>query len=243
MNDLLDNDLIPDSKRDLSGTQFYRDFMDVEEAKEFGKFLDSHNITYALETTDTILDSAIVGNGLLPNAVLKLFPRDFKVVNELRAEVIRQLDYTDVQEHYLAEFDDEELKDIFENQEDWNIEDIEVAKLLLNERGVAVDENEITKMRSETLEDASKGKEGSQMWITIYSFCIILGAFFGYLFLIAGFGMAIYYGYSRKTDLDGNRYFTYDKVTRRIGKVMLYGGALIVIIEFCFLFYFFTAEY
>ena len=76
----------PNQNTNSSKFEFYRDFMSIDEANVFADFLTDNRIEYSLEGSETIIDTAIVGNGLLPKAIIKIAPEDFKVVNAIIKE-------------------------------------------------------------------------------------------------------------------------------------------------------------
>lgn len=211
--------------------EFYRDFMSIEEAKIFGAFLTDNRIEYSLEGAETIIDSSIVGNGLLPKAIIKIAPEDFKVVNAIIKEDTEALPIEILEAHYLNQLDNNELEDIFYNQEGWTIEDIYTAKKILATRGVKIKKGEIQALRDESLDIIRQGKTAGWLSITFYSLGIVFGLFISVFFVIIGLGMSYYYAYGKSTDVDGNRHFVYDDRTRQIGTVMLFGGITLVIIE------------
>jgi len=216
---------------DPSAFSFYRDFMNVEEARAITSMLEENKIPFRLESSDTVIDKAIVGNGLLPKAVLKLLPDDFRRVNQLISVQYQDLSYADVKDHYLNDLDNEELEEIFEKQDEWTIENVNIARIILEERGIVVEEEEIKEQRAERLESIRAGKAGSKFWMSAYFLALISGLFISIILVVAGLGMSFYYAYGRSTDADGNQHFVYDENTRFLGTIMLYGGMAMLIVE------------
>jgi hypothetical protein len=60
--------------------------------------------------------------------------------------------------------------------------------------------------------------------LILYFLSILVGFYIGILFTLAGIGMGYYYGYGTSTDINGEKYFAYDKETQRYGKIILYVG-------------------
>ncbi|MEO1517176.1 MAG: hypothetical protein AAFV95_19280 [Bacteroidota bacterium] len=214
--------------------EFYRNFMNVEEAENFAQLLDKHDISYRMESTGTVIDSAIVGRGLVPKAILKVLRGDFKKVNQLLAQQVQDVTYEEIGDHYLTQLDTEELKDIFNKQDEWSAEDVAIARIILNKRGVSISPDESERLRKERFEEIRKGKEASNSWVILYSLGIIFGLFTSWIFVVAGVGMGYYYAYGKSTDPDGNRYFVFRERTRLIGTVMLYGGITLLLIQIFF---------
>ncbi len=236
MKEPLDRELANINPEDFS---FYRDFLNLEEARALTVLLDENNIPYRLETSDTIIDTAIVGNGLIPQFVLKILSEDFIRINKLIEAQYKNLSFEDVKDHYLNELENDELEEIFEKQDEWTIENVNVARIILSHRGIKIEEKEIKKQRAERLAGIRKGKKGSIFWMTVYIMTLIFGIFISLIFVVAGIGMSYYYAYGKSTDADGNRHFIYEPKTRFIGTIMLYGGLLIVLLEILFMMFVF----
>lgn len=217
-----------DTKRDF---KFFRNFLNEDEAAQFSELLDANNVPYLLETTGTLIDKVIVGDGLVPKAILKIHPDDFKKVNKIISEDIEKLTPAELREHYLSQLNNQELLDIFNRPDEWTIEDINIARLILKYRGVNISTEEIESLRTARFNEIRKGKKANILWLMLYFLFIVCGFFIGIVFAVAGFGMGYYYAYGRSTDPDGERYFTYDATTRKAGKFILFGGLIVILIE------------
>lgn len=231
---------LPDGKNSDGATQkfeFYRDFMSMDEAKDFAKLLEENRIKFSMEGTDTVIDSAIVGNGLIPKAIIKIAPADFKIVNAVLKEEVEALPAEVINAHYLNQLDNDELKEIFYQQEGWTIEDIYTAKKILSNRGLVVKKEDIAMLREESLSEIRSGKSATWPWIAFYSLGIVIGFIFSIFFAIAGLGMAYYYAYGKSTDADGHVHYVYDEKTRQIGTIMFFGGITYMVIGFIFISY------
>jgi len=237
MQNPLDRGFVPKSEIKQSiGYQTYRSFHSQEEARTFAELLEAHNIPYLLEGSSTVIDKAIVGEGFIPKVFLKILTTDFKKINSIIEENLKDISYTDINDHYLTQLDDEELKEIFERPDEWSIEDVSIAQLILKQRGITIDKDEIQRSRARRLAEIRQGKKGTPAWMVFYSLGIVLGLFVSLILVIAGIGMGYYYAYGKSVDPDGKRYFVFDKSTRNYGTVMFYGGiafvALTIIVAF-----------
>ncbi|MEM1216253.1 MAG: hypothetical protein AAGJ82_11240 [Bacteroidota bacterium] len=232
MDNILDQE-IGGHKRDMA---FYRDFIRQEDAVAFAQFLDEAGIAYSLEIPETLIDKVIVGEGFVPKAILKIAPDDFERVNALLAEQVTQLSEAEIEAHPLNDLNDKELIAILTSQEEWTVEDVTVAQRLLILRGIPVDDAGVQKLRKERLASLRQGKAGNRWLMLLYALGIIVGPITSIVFLIAGVGMSYYYAYGTTVDADGERHSIYDAATRQLGKVMLYGGAaLLVVLTYWFL--------
>lgn len=229
MEKILDSEMLGQSNFEKKDFKYYKSFHNVEEAKVFSKILDEKKILYLAESTDTILDQSIVGTGMLPKVVIKLLPTDFKKVNGLIAYQIAELEYADVDDHYLNQLDTTELLDIFSKPDEWSVEDIHVAKIIVRQRGVNISKEEISEKRAARLKEIREGKTENKLIMFLYFIGIAVGLIFSPLFVIGGLGMGYYYGYSKSVDLDGEKYFTFEPKTRKLGKWMLIIGPIMML--------------
>ena len=109
MDDKLIDQPFPEDQQDL---QHFKSFHNVEQAKEFTQLLDRKGIFYSVESTDVLIDQAIVGTGLLPKVVIKIKAADFKLVNQLIAAELATASPAELESHYLAQFEHKELYQI-----------------------------------------------------------------------------------------------------------------------------------
>lgn len=239
MENVLDHGIFEHPNVDTSQFQLYKSFHNVEEAKDFAQLLYDHKIVYTAESSETIIDEAIVGTGLLPKVIIKIAAEDFKKVNTIIEEQLANADYSDVQDHYLNQLDTSELQEIFQKPDEWTIEDVNIAKLILRNRGVSITDQEIRRLREARLNRIRQGKKGNTTMMAFYFLAIALGIFipFGLVFIIGGIGMGYYYANGKSVDPDGVKYFTFDAETRKFGNVILYGGLLAFIIALVVLFW------
>jgi hypothetical protein len=211
--------------------KFYKDFISVEEAKDFIKLLNVHDIPYSVDVPETIIDQTIVGTGLLPKAIIKLLPEDFKKVNTILENQLAGAVYADVKDHYLNQFEDQELQEIFEKPDEWSLEDAIVAKIILRERGLTITDERVQQLREARMQEIRKGKAGNKIMMLFYFLSIFLIVFVHPIFFLAGAGMGYYYAYGRDVDPDGQKHYSFEPKTRIYGKVLLYGGIVVLLIE------------
>ncbi|MEL7426212.1 MAG: hypothetical protein AAFN81_24680 [Bacteroidota bacterium] len=225
------------------GFETYRSFLNEEEAKDFTNFLREHNVPFSLESSGTVIDSVFVGDGLVPKVVLKIPVDDFKRVRDLITQQIRDLSAEELEGHYLNDLDNDELREIIEKPDEWTVENIAIAKVLLEQRGVEIATEELKEIERQRDHQLEQGKKGDRLSMVLYGLGILAGVFFfvymsdaGIFLTFAGIGMAVYYAYGKDTDLNGNKRFIYDAPTRILGKVMLFGGVLATIVALLFIF-------
>lgn len=211
--------------------KFYKDFQSEEEAKAFVQLLREHHIPFLASKPEVIIDEAIVGTRLFPKVVIKIKPEDFMTVNQLIGAEIAALDYADLQEHYLNMLENNELEAVLQKPDEWSVEDVNVASVLLRGRGVPISDKEVLRLRAERLQEIRAGKKGNPAMMTLYFLGIAIGIFSSIIFILAGIGMGYYYSYSKSVDLDGQPHFVFEPTTRKYGRFILYGGIGVLVLE------------
>ena len=237
MDEILDDDFFERPKNeDLKKFKFYRGFHNMEEAREFAALLESHQVPYHAKKSQLIIDSVIVGTGLMPKVTIEIKPEDFPKVNAIIEDQISAVDFADVEDHYLNQMEDEELMEIFEKPDEWTVEDVNIAKIIARERGVRVSDSEIQNARAKRLEEIRKGKSEGKTRMALYFLGMIAGVFINITIIslaliLAGIGMGYYYAYGKSLDPDGNKFPAFDPDTRQFGKLIFYGGFLALMIK------------
>jgi hypothetical protein len=215
--------------------EYYRSFESKENAKAFTEFLTENEVEFLVDSPEVLIDKSIVGTGFLPKITLKIKSQDFEKVNELIAAQVEDTDIA-AEGDYLNELNDEELTDILKNPDEWSIEDGIVAKKILAERGITYSDTEISTFKNDKLQQIRVGKKASPLTLILYFLCILVGFYIGIFFTLAGIGMGYYYGYGTSTDINGKKYFAYDKETQRYGKIILYVGLVGFIVQLLLLY-------
>ena len=215
--------------------EYYRSFESKENAKAFTEFLTENEVEFLVDSPEVLIDKSIVGTGFLPKITLKIKSQDFEKVNELIAAQVEDTDIA-AEGDYLNELNNEELIDILKNPDEWSIEDGIVAKKILAERGITYSDTEIATFKNDKLQQIRVGKKASPLTLILYFLCILVGFYIGIFFTLAGIGMGYYYGYGTSTDINGKKYFAYDKETQRYGKIILYVGLVGFIVQLLLLY-------
>lgn len=219
--DILDSDFTTAPDEEF---EFYRDFINQAQATDFVTILEENQIPYRLEKSRTLLAEAITGHGLLPYAVLKLRPEDFKKINViLEKRVLSNPQFIEL--HYLQQFNARELLDVVKKPDEWTPEDVAVARTILAQRGIPIPEKAAQQFRLKRNQKLRQGKKGNGFWMGIYLLFVLLGGIlFNPLFLIAGVGMGWYYWQDKTIDTEGKKFFTFEQNTRLAGRAIFYLG-------------------
>lgn len=118
MEDILDNEAFSKDKAEF---KTYKSFGSTEEAAAYIDLLKEHNISYSAESPEQLLDSVIIGEGVLPKVILKIYSGDFMRVNSIIAQQIEQ-SADDLETHHLNQLDNEELREILEKPDESSVE-------------------------------------------------------------------------------------------------------------------------
>lgn len=212
-------------------TAFYRHIEQEAEMQEIEALLKENDITYEVSSAEALLDSVIVGEGLFPKYTLKLLPGEFERVNELIRTHFEQKDFKISDYPQLSQLDNAELLEILQKPEEWSIESGIVARKILRSRDYQIDEEEIKTLREEHLSESRKGKKVFPFAQLLYLLAFVAGFYIHIVFMLIGIGMGFYYTYGKATDPRGQKYLLYDQRARLIGKVLLYGGMILFLVQ------------
>ncbi|EAY27234.1 hypothetical protein [Microscilla marina] len=124
-----------------SDYQTFQTFFSQDEAQAFIDFFEENNIRHIFERNYTIEPNAEQaasilikpGESLQNEWVLKIHAADVVKADYLLQQEVEKV--TEVpKEHYLHQFDNQELKDIVQKPNEWNRQDVHFAQLLLKQR-------------------------------------------------------------------------------------------------------------
>ena len=225
MDKTLDGHLLEKSEEE--NFEFYRSFQFQEDAVPFLDLLKENEIPYEFNGSETIITEAIVGSPNYPQFVLRVLRSDFAIVNSIiENEVLKNS--ADFHEHYLYDFTDRELLAILRKPDESSIEDLTIAKELLKRRGIPIDPSALVEMKQERLSELQKGKDENVGWMVLFFLMLTaLCIFFNPSFVIGIIGLSWHYWKDKSTDIDGNKFYTYNEKTRKNG--IIFGVASIIL--------------
>jgi hypothetical protein len=220
MSEILDDHLLEPKPEPSGEYEFFRDFFNAEQAAAFVEMLDERAIPYKLETTQTLLNSTIMGHGLVPHSILKLRAADFSLVNRLLMETAKN-DEAFIANHYFQEYKAAELLEVVQKPDEWTPEDVAVARYLLDKQGVVIPEAQVEAYRMDRSSAMKAGKSVNPSMVIFYLLLILAAAFLlSIFFLVVGVGLGLYYWQDTTIDSDGIKFFTFEPATRNLGLVV-----------------------
>jgi len=240
MDKTLDGHLIEKPEEDKF--EFYRNFQYEEDAQPFIELLKENEIPYEFNGSETLITEAIVGSPNYPRFVIKILRSHFSKVNSIiENEVLKNA--ADFHEHYLNDFTDHELLTVLRKSDESSIEDITIAKELLKRRGIPIAPAALVEMKQERLHELQKGKDEKLGWMLLFfAFSIGVSILLSPYFIIGIIGLSWHYWKDKSTDIDGNKFSTYDEKTRKNG-IRLGIISVILIPILSILIYYFLGSY
>jgi len=199
----------------------FRRYNDVALSAGLVALLQKNDITYELLESPMVFNPSMAFNEEYNKEfVVKLLPEDFDRVEKLIIkDEAQHIDNVD-SDYYLFAFSDEELLDVVTKYDEWNAFDVILARKLLHERGVTIDEENIAAQRMEVLQ---KPEETKSFWIVVGYVSAFLGGIFG---ILIGWLLST----SKKTLPNGERIYAYGDVDRRHGQRMFFIGIVVIVI-------------
>ena len=196
----------------------YIKYHSLNDASGFLEFLSAHQISYLIEHEVNQLDKIYIGESLDPMFAVKVPAEKFNELNTLiKNQGYLESDKQGEEVYYLEEFTTEELLDVVNNPDDWNLFDIKLAKELLKKQNIIIEEPDIIPDQQAFL-----GEKLERQWVIfgyIFSFISVVGIFFG--LTIVTLTKTLSYGEVVKV---------YDQNTRKHGIVMMIIGIISTLI-------------
>ncbi|MCB0661259.1 MAG: hypothetical protein KDC24_00860 [Saprospiraceae bacterium] len=208
--------------------EYYRDFFFEEQAADLLVVFDKVNIPYQFNEVKYVVDPVIVGQSLTPKFVLKIRSADFARANRIWEEVVRQHPAIP-EDHYLYDFSTQELLNVVQDPQSWSLEDVVNAKMILEREGIPLDEEFLQAQQLERLEKLKAGKSPGQNWIKIYFAMAIFGPFIHIILTLAALGMGLFYWKDKTISERGEKFFTFNRKGRTLGKWLFFASWLALI--------------
>lgn len=207
----------------------YQKFTDVESAEDFATELTANNIAYKLEDNNHAYVK-LVGYNTIDIAIgLNIQAKDFTKADAILEQYYdKQVSDID-SSYYLFTYSDTELQDIITHPYDWGKFDYQLAKHILNQRGVAISDTTIHTIKAEQVEAQRVQQKAN-------GFKIILGYILAILMPIFAYVIAISITYNRKILPNGEKFYINTDSDRKHGEIIMVIATLTLIVFFIGLF-------
>jgi hypothetical protein len=203
----------------------FRRFNEAVLAKQLTDVLDENDIEYDVTQESLVANPLLVsGDELSMEYIIKLKQQDFDKVNELLVAGEEQA-VSDVEsDYYLYDFTDQELLDIVKNFDEWSAFDFALARKILKDRGVVINDRNIADFKQDKIDMLKQPEESQRFWI-------VLGYIFAFLGGLLGIFIGWYLATSKKTLPNGEQVYSYAEEDRKQGKNILTFGVIMLIVS------------
>lgn len=201
----------------------FRSFYSEEEAASLLEFLEEKGIHGSIIKHRSVVDKIYAGENYYGEYHVKIKGAEFNKANEiLDLQISHNLSQID-NDYYLFSFSDDELREIIEKPDEWNNQDIIIAKKILHDRGYSISETEIAEKKLQRIKELEKPEKEGLLFI-------ILGYIFAFFFGLLGIFLGLLLMKLTKTLPDGRKVFLYEKKTRNHGKNILILSLIVLVL-------------
>lgn len=202
----------------------FKRFPDAIQAKELEQLLKDKNIPCEYLEVSSGLDSSFSGQ-FSKEHVIKVFPDDFEKATQIVEELAAQWANDVPADYYLFSFTNEELQDLVRKKFEWSEFDYQLAKKLLAERGVVVDEAAMEKEYKQQVSEIAAPEKLDDSWVVMGYVASVLGG-------ISIFRTVVIL--TSKKDLpDGRTVYSYKESDRVHARLMLVISVIVWILLLC----------
>ncbi len=202
----------------------YQKFNSKSEILELAQVLNDHEIEFELEDNTMNTDGSFSNNEINKDYRLKLRADDFDQVNEIRTTLSGNLIDAIDADYYLFDFTNEELIDLVAKSDEWSHFDVLLAKKILKERGTELSDEQVSKLKTERLEELSKPEDSQPGWVAAGYIMAFLGGLIG---ILIGWHLSSH----KKTLPNGEQVYGYSESTRKHGRRILILGLVMILIS------------
>lgn len=194
----------------------YRSYEDIETAKDLLLHILEHNsIPYEIEYTKSEMKVYTGMASWIPKVVVKIPLSSFEKANALVESNAQFI--TVPRNHYLVSFTDRELLDVVKNQDEWGMENYNIARKILEQRGKGVSQEQLSQYKMDRIAALSKPTNVEQVWVYAAFASAVAGGIIAIIF-----GRMLYT--STKILPNGKRVYLYDAESRKNGQLIYYAG-------------------
>lgn len=202
----------------------FRSFSDYADFKKLCLLLEENGVPFKTTDLQKAFDPSFAYVENQMRYRISLEQHDFEKANQLiKASV--QIDFSQIPEdYYLLHFTDDELQDVLIRSQEWNEYDVQLAKLLLESKGISLENKFIRQGQEDFLNELHQPEKDETFLIVSGYIFTIMGGFFGFIVLMVILK-------SKKTLPDGTRIHNYSTNGRKHAHIMLYilAGYLILL--------------
>jgi hypothetical protein len=199
-----------------------RNFSQEEQFIELLHILEEHGLPYQTEVYGQRIDPISMVT-LAPEFIVKVQSGHFSKVYELlNIQAARAVGHAE-KDHYLFDFKDEELFDILASPDEWSAFDYQLARRILSERGIDIDEEMLDLLKKSRMEVLAEPEENQAAHLSLAYLFALLGGVIG---IIIGWNMVT----AKKTLPNGQQIYVYRESDRKHGRWIIALGVLMCMV-------------
>lgn len=203
-----------------------RNFSQEEQFMELLDILEEHGLPYQTEVYRQRLDPISMVT-LAPEFIVKVqsghFSEVYELLNIQAARAVGQAD----EDHYLFDFKDEELFDILASPDEWSAFDYQLARRILRERDIDVDQKLLDLLKKSRMEVLAQPEEKQTAYLSVAYLFAFLGGVVG---IVIGWNMVT----AQKTLPNGQQIYAYRESDRKHGRWIIALGSIMFLVWFLF---------
>jgi hypothetical protein len=201
----------------------YQRFDDIILAEELTDLLQASSIPYRFEEQSFLFDPSLVMSKAKKEYAIKIKSDDFEKADRLlEANEAKNVEAID-KDYYLFSFSDDELQEVLIKSDEWSAFDVVLARKIFGDRGKAISDVEIEKIRNDRIQALKQPDSPQSFWIVVGYAAALLG---GVLGIFIGWHLFTY----KKTIPNGERIYGYSEKDRKQGTIIFYLSIIICII-------------
>src|ERR1700752_2088713 len=139
----------------------YKSFYSEIDALELSTFLNENQIENEIERIKPFVDPLIGGDDLAKEFHVKIRPNDFRNANEVLDQLLAQNISTIDKDYYLFSFTNDELMEVINKADEWNNQDVLLARKLLRDRNIEISDKEFSEIKSNRYIQLAKSERAS----------------------------------------------------------------------------------
>lgn len=218
----------------------FRKFTDPELARIITEQFDQAGIEYNLTKDSGPVDSLIIGDAYLPDYVLKIQAGDFSKANTILDAYYKPMVDSADPGYYLFGFSNNELMEIISRPDEWGHFDYQLAKKILQQKNINVDDATLLKLKERRNDELSKPESSALLLLALGYTCILAGILSIFrlfdgdnrpfpLVLLIGCFIGHHLYRSTKTIPDGTSVPAYKKTDRLQGSIILVTSIVLLV--------------
>ncbi|RFM34972.1 hypothetical protein [Chitinophaga silvisoli] len=209
----------------------YRIFESREEAAAMQALLSKNGIPNSMEEGKAIFDTPIVGAMNMQQYFVKIPQDKFLTANAI-LEAAVDLNALEVEDdYYLLSFTDGELLDLVKRRDEWGEFDYALAKKLLAERGISLNDSQLKEMQEKRIAELKTTESPGIGYICGGYLAALLVA-------MAGVGIGLYLRSAYRKLPDGTTVHKFEESARQHGLWIIVMSVALKLGQIAYLFYY-----